>query len=204
MGDNYIPSEDVVGDWETPAEINHSWGWDKNDSDFKAPSDVLFHLVDIVGKGGNYLLNIGPTALGEIPIVAAENFQTVGRWLKVNGEVVYGAKKSPFGEGLKNYIGPLKDEKTGRTYSHEFRDWRCTTRPGKLYFTVFRWTRNFKLPAFPNAIKRAYMLTAPETDLAVTVEANGDRVIAAPQYGIDVMANVIVVEVDGGVAPTYR
>lgn len=204
MGDNYIPTADVPGDWETPAEINHSWGWDKNDSDFKAPSDVLFHLMDIVGKGGNYLLNIGPTALGEIPIVAAENFRTLGRWLKVNGEAVYGATKSPFGEGLKDYIGPLKDEKTGRVFNYEFRDWRCTARPGKLYFTVFRWNRNFKLPAFPNAIKRAYMLTAPDTDLAVTGEANGERVVAAPQYGIDVMANVIVVEVDGVVALTHR
>jgi alpha-L-fucosidase len=85
MGDNGIPNADVKGDWETPAELNHSWGYDQNDSDYKAPSQVIFNLLDIVSKGGNYLLDVGPTALGVIPVVAVNNLLTVGRWLKVNG-----------------------------------------------------------------------------------------------------------------------
>src|SRR5579875_3110531 len=96
MADNGIPSRSIQGDWETPAELNHSWGFDQNDSDYKAPSQVIFNLVDIVSKGGNYLLDVGPTALGTIPIVAVNNLSTVGRWLRVNGDAVYGAGRSPF------------------------------------------------------------------------------------------------------------
>ena len=100
MGDNGIPAASVGSDWETPGELNHNWGFDQNDSDYKSPGQVLFNLLDVASKGGNYLLDVGPTALGVIPVVAEQNLLTVGRWLKVNGEALYGAKLSPFGEGF--------------------------------------------------------------------------------------------------------
>jgi alpha-L-fucosidase len=201
MGDNGIPSAGVKGLWETPAELNHNWGFDQNDSDYKAPSQVIYNLMDIVSKGGNYLLDVGPTSLGEFPTVAVDNLLTVGRWLKVNGEAVYGAGPSPFGEGFKDYIGPVRDA-AGHTYSYTFPNWRCTTRPGKLYFTCFRWSRELRMPGFSNPISTAYLLgDRARTALPVTTDDKGCRIVHAPQYAPDVMANVIVVEIDGKVEP---
>jgi alpha-L-fucosidase len=67
MGGNSIPNAVVEGDWEVPATINHTWGFKKDDTDWKSPADITFKLVDIASKGGNYLLNVGPTSEGIIP-----------------------------------------------------------------------------------------------------------------------------------------
>src|SRR5947209_2637391 len=155
MGDNGMPTTDVTGDWETPGELNHNWGFDKNDADYKSPSQVLFNLLDVVSKGGNYLLDVGPTASGVIPCAAESNLLAAGRWLKVNGDAVYGAGRSPFGEGLADYR--TVTDASGCKTRLPFLDWRCTTQPGKLYFTVFHWPCNgFRVPAFKNKVKRVY------------------------------------------------
>ena len=137
----------------------------------------------MASKGGNYLLDVGPTAQGVIPVVAEQNLLTVGRWLKVNGEAVYGAGLSPFGEG----------------FNRHFEDWRCTTKPGKLFFTVFHWpSGGLKLPAFKNAIKKVYLLAdASQTEMPVVVSANGERTVQNAHYAPDVMASVFVVEIEG-------
>src|SRR5581483_4896330 len=64
MGDNSIPNQVVQGDWEVPATTNKTWGFKKDDTDWKTPEDMTFKLVDITSKGGNYLLNVGPTKEG--------------------------------------------------------------------------------------------------------------------------------------------
>ena len=196
MGDNGIPSADVPGDWETPGELNHNWGFDQNDSDYKSPSQVLFNLIDIVSKGGNYLLDVGPAASGIMPVVAANNLVAAGRWLKVNGDAVYGASRSPFNEGFGAFGRKLQDEK-GNPVSVPFLDWRCTAKPGKLYFTIFHWPgETFKVPAFKNEIKKAYLLADPATSLPVT-NSKGDRTVTLMHYAPDVMASVLVLEISG-------
>ena len=89
-GDNVIPP-DVQGEaWEVPATLNHTWGYRTDDHDWKSPQTVIFKLIDIVSKGGNYLLNVGPMADGVIPQPSQDVLRTVGRWLRVNGDAVYG------------------------------------------------------------------------------------------------------------------
>src|SRR5438045_1712142 len=83
-GDNVIPSESSTEAWETPATINDTWGFRSDDTNWKSPGQIAFRLVDIVSKGGNYLLNVGPTAEGIIPQASADVLRTVGRWLQVN------------------------------------------------------------------------------------------------------------------------
>ncbi len=78
-----------------PATINDTWGFRNDDTNWKSPGQIAFKLVDIVSKGGNYLLNVGPTAEGVIPQASQDILRTVGRWLKVNGEAVYGAGPRP-------------------------------------------------------------------------------------------------------------
>jgi alpha-L-fucosidase len=201
MGDNGIPSAAVGRDWETPGELNHNWGFDQNDSDYKAPSQVIFTLLDVVSKGGNYLLDVGPTASGRIPAVAAANLETVGRWLAVNGEAVYGTGASPFHEGFGGFggFGRLLRDAAGRPVQLPFLDWRCTTRPGRIYLTLFHWPgETFTLPRFANPIAKAYLLDGDRHALPIQATAHGRRTITLPHYAPDVMATVLVLDIVGG------
>src|ERR1700682_4763595 len=87
-GDNVIPPQVNGQAWETPATINHTWGSRKDDTDWKSPGQIVFKLVDIVSKGGNYLLNVGPMSDGVIAQPSQDILRPVSRWLRVNGDAV--------------------------------------------------------------------------------------------------------------------
>ena len=204
-GDNVIPNLKLDYDWEVPATINHTWGYRKDDENWKSPGEIIFKLVDIVSKGGNYLLNVGPTAEGIIPEGSVNNLVAAGRWLKVNGEAIYGAGRSPFGA---EFGDEAKNAKTrnGRAIFLPLSDWRCTTKPGKLYFTIFQTpdripdTDNalFTLPAFKNAIKRAYLLGDREQKpVEIRNNADGSRGLVISRFIKDTMGAVAVVEIEG-------
>lgn len=195
-GDNVVPDLTRDDDWETPATVNHTWGFRRDDEDWKSPGEILFKLIDIVSKGGNYLLNVGPDANGVIPHASAANLRTVGRWLKVYGEAVYGAGRSPFGEEFGEFSAAQKD-RNGRPLFLVRNDWRCTTKPGKLYITIFNVPREgLDLPAFKNPIRNAYVLG--DSGKAVVVETiNGVRVARVPRPGPHATAYVLVIEIDG-------
>ena len=99
-------NEVVTGDWEVPATINHTWGFKTDDVDWKTPEDITFKLVDIASKGGNYLLNVGPTSEGIVPQASQDNLRAVGRWLKINGEAIYGAGPTPFAKSTDDAPAP--------------------------------------------------------------------------------------------------
>ncbi len=177
MGDNAIPNSVVPGDWEVPATLNHTWGYKKDDNDWKTPEDLTFKLVDIVSKGGNYLLNVGPTAEGVIPQPSQDNLRAVGRWLKVNGEAIYGAGPTPFGEEL-GAVDKSHQDKKGQPLFVPATAWRCTTKPGKLYIHLFQWPNgSFELSKVQGKVTRAYLLADPRrTSLKLNQQA--DRVTA--------------------------
>ncbi|HEV8130594.1 MAG TPA: alpha-L-fucosidase [Acidobacteriota bacterium] len=197
-GDNAIPDQGSDDAWETPATINHTWGYKKDDHDWKRPGEIIFKLLDIVSKGGNYLLNVGPMADGVIPARSVENLREVGKWLQSNGEAVYGAGRTPFGEELGGYLADIKD-RTGQRVWGNRSDWRCTTKPGKLYFTVFTWPRSsFDLPRFNNKVKAAYLLIDPEKRrIPMTTGAGGIITLQTTRPERTPIANVIVVEIEG-------
>ena len=157
-GDNQIPNQVLKEDWEVPATLNHTWGFKKDDTDWKTTDDLTFKLVDIVSKGGNYLLNVGPTSEGVIPQASQDNLRGVGRWLKVNGESIYGAGPTPFGSELGEVDNTTKDKK-GNPGFKIAKDWRCTTKPGKLYIHLFKYpTGEFELSKVEGKVKKAYLL----------------------------------------------
>jgi alpha-L-fucosidase len=152
--------------------------------------ELIFKLADIVSKGGNYLLNVGPTAEGVIPAPSVERLREVGRWLKVNGEAIYGAGPTPFGA---EFGAPVTAQEHGREVTISgSQAWRCTTKPGKLYFHLFEWPgTEFTTPVIPGSVTRAYLLGEPSrASLAVTPSGGGVRVrlpATAPGTGTPVL-----------------
>ena len=196
MGDNRIPNEVVSGDWEVPATLNHTWGYKKDDNDWKTPEDLTFKLVDIVSKGGNYLLNVGPTAEGVIPQPSQDNLCAVGWWLKVNGESIYDAGPSPFGAEFGSYDpDTTKKDARGNRLFDATTDWRCTTKPGKLFIHLFKWpSGSFELSGVKEEVSKAYLLADP-THKSLDVRQENDRVtVSLPQDPPDKMDSVLVLE----------
>lgn len=76
--------------WETCLTLNNSWGFRKNDNNWKSPALVIHTLINCVSKGGNLLLNIGPDGDGKIPDESVKILKEVGRWMKKNNESIYG------------------------------------------------------------------------------------------------------------------
>ena len=195
-GDNVIPPSARTEYWETPATINHTWGYRKDDPDWKSPGEITFKLVDIVSKGGNYLLNVGPMADGVIPPASQDALRAVGRWLKVNGEAVYGAGATPWGDELGEPSARGGKDLRGDPLFLPRNEWRVTTRPGKLYFTFFQEPRvPFALPPMKNAVKRAYQL-ADGQPVELKVESGRTQLLIARPI-LDLMATVVVVEIEG-------
>ena len=94
-----IPATGLPGvDWESCMTMNRTWGFKRDDHDWKSAETLVRNLVDIASKGGNYLLNVGPTAEGLIPAPSVERLEAIGRWMRVNGESIYGTEASPFAE----------------------------------------------------------------------------------------------------------
>ncbi|RPJ71495.1 MAG: alpha-L-fucosidase [Acidobacteria bacterium] len=195
-GDNVVPSDRQIEAWETPATINHTWGYRADDHDWKGPGAILFKLVDIVSKGGNYLLNVGPMADGVIPQASQDILRAAGAWLKVNGEAVYGAAPSPFGDEFGEYTARGAKDVRGSKLFLPQTEWRVTTKPGKLFVFFFSEPRApFELPAMPGKVRSVYRL-ADRVPVDWKVES-GRTVLTLQRPMIDPMCTVVVVEYEG-------
>ncbi len=203
MGDNEIPHSKLAGAWETAATINDTWGYKKDDHHWKPADDITFKLVDITSKGGNYLLNVGPDGDGFIPQPSQDILRTVGKWLKTNGEAVYGAGPTPFGDEL-GQPDPTKKDKKGRTAFHMSSDWRCTVKPfdwtwgkpGKLYISFFKWPgAKFELAGVKGKVVKACLLADAKTPLKFT-QAGEKLTVALPEKALDPIATVLCLEVE--------
>ena len=198
-GDNEIPHAVTPGEWETAATINDTWGYKENDHNWKTPGEICFKLVDIVSKGGNYLLNVGPDADGQIPPPSQDVLRKVGAWLKTNGEAIYDAGRTPFGPELGTPMPGPKDKRGQQPFDLK-RDWRCTTKPGKIYLHLFNWptTGKFEVPGLQSKVNKAYLLS-DRKELKVDQTAGGVN-LSLPAGAPDTIASVICLEIADQVA----
>lgn len=179
-----IPGQDELDgkDWETCMTMGTSWGYKSWDSKWKTPETLIQNLCDIASKGGNYLLNIGPDALGQVPEQSVDALKAIGYWMKTNSEAIYATKASPIG-----------------TF-----DWgRCTQKSENgntiLYFLVFDWPTNRKLliPGLQNKVIKAELLASGEK--LKPTSGNEGLTISLPVQAPDKIASVIKVTVKGEV-----
>jgi alpha-L-fucosidase len=101
-GDFGTPEQEILEgastlDWESCMTMNDHWGYASYDTNFKSTDTLIYNLVDIAAKGGNYLLNIGPTAEGLFPQESIDRLKEIGEWMKINSEVIHESGS------LKNY-----------------------------------------------------------------------------------------------------
>ncbi|AWW32761.1 alpha-L-fucosidase [Echinicola strongylocentroti] len=149
-----IPDTGIEGvDWESCLTMNNTWGFKTTDHNWKSSETLVQDLVDIVSKGGNLLLNVGPTSEGEIPSPSVERLAVMGDWLDANGESIYGAEASPFSRP----------------------DWgRYTSKDGVIYAHVFDIPNDRTISVHPDiAISSATLLASP--DQAVEVDKEQHR-----------------------------
>ena len=82
--------------WESCMTMNDTWGFKTSDTNWKSTTTLVRNLIDIASKGGNYLLNVGPTGAGEIPTASLERLAGIGAWMKTHGESIHGTTASLF------------------------------------------------------------------------------------------------------------
>lgn len=104
-GDIKTPEQKIPGtheidssDWETCMTMNGTWGYRTADTNWKSSAVLIRNLCDIASKGGNYLLNVGPMADGNIPDASIRILAEIGKWMKVNGESIYGTHRAPLNQ----------------------------------------------------------------------------------------------------------
>ena len=177
MGDNGMPDGGLEEYWETPQTLNTTWGFSRFDEQWKTPGNVIHRLVEIVSRGGNYLLNVGPTGDGTIPAPSVATLHGVGAWMQKNSESIYGTSASP-----------LPEYPWGRS----------TVKAEKVYLHVFSWPVDgiLRVSGLKNVARVAYLLTDPSRSLAIQSRP-GAITVALPARCPDVNDTVVVLEVQG-------
>jgi alpha-L-fucosidase len=168
--EKYVPPTGLPGmDWEVNHTLNESYGFSAHDTKWKDTTAVVRLLVDVVSKGGNLLLNIGPDATGQVPAPAQQALRGVGTWLRTHGEAIYGTTASPFAK----------------------LPWGRATQQGEvLYLLVFDWPTDGRLRLPMRASIAAASLLGSTASVGVTSTAAGLE-LALPAAAVDPACSVI-------------
>jgi alpha-L-fucosidase len=159
LGDFRTPEQEVPAtgwpgvDWESCITMNHNWGYNSHDHDFKSVEQLIGLLVETASKGGNLLLNVGPRPDGTFPDESVERLLAMGAWMKLNGEAIRGTTASPF----------------------ERAPFRVTSKPNRLYLFLQQWPAGSLLvPGLRTPVRQATLLAdQSRPSLACTLDGSG-------------------------------
>ncbi len=188
VGDYGTPEQEIPStgfgpgvSWESCMTMNNHWGYNKRDQNWKSTKTLVRNLIDCASKGGNYLLNVGPTSEGLFPEPSVQRLAEIGRWMKVHREAIYGTSASPF-----------KDLPWGRCTQKAAPD--GTTR---LYLHVFDWPAdgNLLVPGLKNTVDSAALLGSEATvRFAQTPEGVA---LTLPRVATDAVSSTVVLRIQG-------
>lgn len=174
-----VPAEGLPGiDWESCMTMNDTWGFKHDDHNWKSADSLIRMLIDIASKGGNFLLNVGPTALGEIPEASIERLKAMGQWMDVNGQSIY---------------------ETTASVAASVPGGRCTQRNGTLYVHLFDWPPsgelNMKIAGL--IVSSAVMLGSSQVALSFTQQGD-DFALSLPTVARAITPSVIALTMQPG------
>jgi len=178
LGDMEVPHKNVPGMWESVDTTNDSWAYAWYDECWKMPKEILRRLIACVGRGGTYMLNIGPRGDGSVPERAARSLRESGEWIHRYPQVVYATDASPWDHAL-----PWGD---------------VTVRGNKLYLSVFEWPTSGKLylPGLKTEITAARLLTGGESESINYGVSKGWTIFELPYAAPEKLVSVIEVELN--------
>jgi alpha-L-fucosidase len=165
-------------DWETCMTMNDTWGYKRQDQNWKSTQTLIRNLVDIASKGGNYLLNVGPTGEGLIPKASVERLNEIGQWMSVNGEAIHATTASPFERQLPWGRCTKKIENGNTT----------------LYLHVFDWPADGKLfvPGLKSRAESVFMLASATTSLNAETDEDGTTIFLPPAAPDKISSTVVL------------
>jgi alpha-L-fucosidase len=181
-GDTKTPEQKIPGlheidttDWETCMTMNGTWGFRAADTNWKSPAMLIRNLCDIASKGGNYLLNVGPMADGNIPEASIRILEEIGKWMKVNGESIYGTHQASLAQ-------PEWGRVTEKVQSNGTKS---------LYLQIFQWPLNGKIvfPLNPKSVHGIHLLEGNQ-QLSYLLSDN-QLTITIPKIFTDKLVSVI-------------
>jgi alpha-L-fucosidase len=169
-----VPATGLPGvDWETCMTMNDTWGFKSFDDGWKDTRTLVRTMIDAASKGGNFLLNVGPTSAGEIPPESVARLREMGKWMRDNGESIYATSASPVAAPAWG---------------------RYTSKTGRIYAHVFDWPKDHRLAltGLAAAPKAAYLLV-DKKPLAVEQTPDGFSV-KLPDVAPSSISSVVVIE----------
>lgn len=178
LGDMEVPRRNIAGMWESVDTTNDSWAYAWYDEYWKSPKEILHRLIACVGRGGTYMLNIGPRGDGTVPERAARSLREAGRWIHRYPQVVYGTDASPWQHAL-----PWGD---------------ATTKGNRLFLVVFDWPASDKLylPGLKTTIASARLLKGDESEDIVHESSADWTVLQLPPRAPETLASVIELQLE--------
>lgn len=188
VGDYGTPEQNIPANgmpkgvhWESCMTMNDTWGFVSSDKNWKSEATLIRNLVDCASKGGNYLLNVGPTAAGEIPQASLERLAAIGAWMQVNGEAIKRTTASPF-------VRPFP--------------WgRITQRGDNLYLIVFDRPADGRITLSLDNTPRSVTLLGKSTQQPSAKREGESVVITLPATLPDTRASVIRLVLDAPARP---
>jgi len=206
LGDHSLSQVNHPGLWETIDTTNNSWGHAWYDNNWKSGTEIIHRLTSTVARGGNYMINIGPTGTGAVPDMAAKGLRRAGVWLKSYGDTIYGASASPWGRAQAWGDITVKEN---MVYLHIF-DW-----PENGEINLSGLNNNIVSARLLNSDKPGFidnLLNGDQGDVTFDKENNGWSRFTLPEHKPNVLVPVIAVELDGtpevtkvsGVDPSIR